>query len=183
MAGHVVGHGGAGAGDVRADMLAALPRLRRFCEGLCRKAGDGDELMQATVERALARSHQFVPGTRVDSWLFRIAQNMFIDDRRRDRRRGTHVPVDEMITLAGDDGRDVVEHRSELAMVYRALDLLPADQRAAFLLVAVEGQSYREAAEILDIPQGTVMSRLARARARIATILDAPDAISDSGVQ
>jgi len=72
---------------------------------------------------------------------------------------------------------------TELAMVYRALDQLPADQRAAFLLVAVEGQSYREAAEILDIPQGTVMSRLARARARIATILDAPDAISDSGVQ
>ena len=70
-------------GTMRADMLAALPRLRRFCEGLCRQgSGDGDELMQATVERALARSHQFVPGTRVDSWLFRIAQNMFIDDRQ-----------------------------------------------------------------------------------------------------
>jgi len=130
--------------------------------------------MQATVERALARSHQFVPGTRVDSWLFRIAQNMFIDDRRRDRRRGMHVPVDDMIALTGDDGRDVVEHRSELAMVYRALDMVPPDQRAAFLLVAVDGQSYREAAEILNVPQGTVMSRLARARARIATILDAP---------
>jgi RNA polymerase sigma-70 factor (ECF subfamily) len=181
MAGRVAGHRGAVDGTMRADMLAALPRLRRFCDGLCRQGGDGDELMQATVERALARSHQFVPGTRVDSWLFRIAQNMFIDDRRRDRRRGAHVPVDDIVTLAGDDGRTVVEHRSELATVYRALDLLPPDQRAAFLLVAVEGQSYREAAEILDIPQGTVMSRLARARARIATILDAsnPDSVPE----
>ena len=131
--------------------------------------------MQATVERALARSHQFAPGTRVDSWLFRIAQNLFIDDRRRDRRRGPHVPVGEIIALAGEDGRTVVEQRSEIAMVYRALDMLPAEQRAAFLLVAVEGQSYREAAEILDVPQGTVMSRLARARARIAAILERQD--------
>jgi RNA polymerase sigma-70 factor, ECF subfamily len=161
------------AGDsLRADMLAALPRLRRFCEGLCRQAGDGDELMQATLERALARSHQFVPGTRVDSWLFRIAQNMFIDDRRRDRRRGVHVPVEDIVSAAGEDGREIVEQRSELAAVYRALDQLPADQRAAFLLVAVEGQSYRQAAEILNVPQGTVMSRLARARARIAAQLD-----------
>jgi RNA polymerase sigma-70 factor, ECF subfamily len=161
------------AGDsLRADMLAALPRLRRFCAGLCRQDGDGDELMQATVERALARSHQFAPGTRVDSWLFRIAQNIFIDERRRVARRGVHVPVEDIAAATGEDGRDIVEQRSELAAVYRALDQLPADQRTAFLLVAVEGQSYREAAEILNVPQGTVMSRLARARARIAIQLD-----------
>jgi RNA polymerase sigma-70 factor, ECF subfamily len=137
--------------------------------------------MQATLERALARSHQFTPGTRVDSWLFRIAQNMFIDDRRRDRRRGVHVPVEDIVSATGEDGRDIVEQRSELAAVYRALGQLPPDQRAAFLLVAVEGQSYRQAAEILNVPQGTVMSRLARARARIAAQLDRQGENDDAG--
>lgn len=158
-------------GKLRADILSVLPRLRRFCEAMCRHAGDGDELMQATVERALARGHLFVPGTRVDSWMFRIAQNIYIDERRRVARRGEHVPVEQIDPLPGVDGRELVEHRSELAAIRRALQSLPADQRATFLLVAVEGQSYREAADALGIPVGTVMSRLARARSRIAILL------------
>lgn len=124
--------------------------------------------MQATVERALLRSHQFDPATRLDSWMFRIAQNIHIDQIRGVRRRGAHVSDEELIELPGDDGRILVENRSDLALAQRALQQVPDDQRAVFLLVVIEGQGYRQAADTLGIPVGTVMSRLARARTRIA---------------
>ncbi|OYW16520.1 MAG: RNA polymerase subunit sigma [Novosphingobium sp. 12-64-8] len=139
-------------GALRAAIVAVLPRLRRFCQARAGNADDGDDLMQATVERALLRSHQFDPATRLDSWMFRIAQNIHIDQIRGVRRRGAHVSDEELIELPGDDGRILVENRSDLALV----------------LVVIEGQGYRQAADTLGIPVGTVMSRLARARARIA---------------
>lgn len=153
--------------SMRAAIVAALPRLRRFCQAMAGNASDGDDLMQSTVERGLSRAHQFQQGTRVDSWLFRIAQNIHIDTIRAGKRRGTSVPVDEIHDVMGEDGRAVVESRSELAAAQRALQAVPDDQRAAFLLVVVEGLSYKEAAEALDVPVGTIMSRLARARGRI----------------
>jgi RNA polymerase sigma-70 factor (ECF subfamily) len=156
---------------MRARIVAALPRLRRFCQAMTGNADDGDDLMQATVERALARSDQFDPQTRLDSWLFRIAQNLHIDAVRRTRRRGAHLPDDELLHMAGEDGRTLVENRSELAVAQHALQQLPEDQRAVFVLVVVEGQGYREVAETLGIPIGTVMSRLARARSRIGDVL------------
>ncbi len=157
----------ANAEPIRDAILAALPRLRRFCQGLAGSAQDGDDLMQSTVERALSRVHQFDPGTRVDSWMFRIAQNIHIDGARAAQRRGRQVPVEDVPDVMGDDGRSITENRSDLAAAQRALQAVPDDQRAAFLLVVVEGMSYREAAETLDVPVGTVMSRLARARGRI----------------
>ena len=163
--------GGADATAMRAAIIAALPKLRRFCQAMAGNPADGDDLMQATVERALARSEQFQQGTRVDSWMFRIAQNLHIDNARAARRRGTAIPVEDIHGLAGDDGRAITESRSELAAVQRALDSVPDDQRAAFLLVVVEGMSYRDAAEALDVPIGTIMSRIARARARIEAAL------------
>lgn len=152
---------------MRAAIVGALPRLRRFCTGLTGNAQDGDDLMQSTVERALARSGQFEPGTRIDSWMFRIAQNLQIDAVRAATRRGVQVPVEALPETAGEDGRETLEQRSELAAAQRALQAIPEDQRAAFLLVVVEGYSYREAAEALGVPVGTIMSRLARARGRI----------------
>ena len=163
--------GTADAQTMRAAIIAALPRLRRICQSMAGNPADGDDLMQATVERALARSEQFQQGTRVDSWMFRIAQNLHIDNARAARRRGTAIPVEDIHGLAGDDGRAITESRSELAAVQRALDSVPDDQRAAFLLVVVEGMSYRDAAEALDVPIGTIMSRIARARARIEAAL------------
>lgn len=148
-------------------MIAALPRLRRFCQGLAGNALDGDDLMQSTVERALSRSDQFEPGTRIDSWMFRIAQNLRIDAVRSAQRRGLHVPIEDWPDTAGEDGRTTLELRSELAAAQRALQTVPEDQRAAFLLVVVEGMSYRDAAEVLEVPIGTIMSRIARARGRI----------------
>lgn len=162
---------GPDSGAMRAQIVAALPRLRRFCRGLTGHAEDGDDLMQSTVERALGRSQQFEPGTRVDAWMFRIARNLHVDRLRSARRRGPHDDIDESFDLPGEDGRVTVENRSDLAAAQRALQSVPEDQRSAFLLVVVEGLSYRDAAEVLDIPVGTIMSRLARARARIESVV------------
>lgn len=158
---------GADDAEFRSAVIAALPRLRRFCQGLAGNAQDGDDLMQSTVERALSRADRFEPGTRIDSWMFRIAQNLRIDAARSAQRRGFHVPIEDMPDTGGEDGRTTVENRSDLAAAQRALQAVPEDQRAAFLLVVVEGMSYREAADALDVPVGTIMSRLARARGRI----------------
>ena len=158
----------------RAAIIAFLPRLRRFCQALTGHPDDGDDLMQATVERALSRIHLFDPASRIDSWMYRIAQNLHIDTIRATRRRGIAVPIDELLPLAGEDGRTLTENRSALAAAQRTLLTVPDDQRAAFALVVIEGLSYREAADALDVPIGTIMSRLARARARIETALAVP---------
>lgn len=156
---------------MRVAIVAMLPRLRRFCQAMAGNAADGDDLMQATVERALLRSGQFEHGTRLDSWMFRIAQNLHIDGTRAAKRRGTAMDVEALHGLAGSDGRDLVESRSELAAAQRALQSLPDEQRAVFAMVVIDGRSYRETAETLDLPIGTVMSRLARARGKIAEAL------------
>jgi RNA polymerase sigma-70 factor (ECF subfamily) len=163
--------GSATAGSVREAIIAALPRLRRFCWALAGNADDGDDLMQATVERALDRAHQFEEGTQLNSWLFRIARNLRIDAARQSARRGLHMTIEDAPEQQGEDGRELVENRSELAAAQRALQALPEDQRATFVLVVVEGLSYREAADLLEVPVGTVMSRLARARGRIEQVI------------
>ncbi len=155
----------------RAAIIAALPRLRRFCWALTGTATDGEDLMQATVERALGRIDQFEAGTRMDSWLFRIARNLRIDGARSQTRRGSPVSLDDLPEREGIDGLALVENRSELAAAQRALAALPDDQRETFVLVVIEGLSYRDAAEVLEVPPGTVMSRLARARDKIDAII------------
>ncbi len=162
---------GPDSGAMRAEIIAALPRLRRFCRGLTGHGEDGDDLMQSTVERALARAYQFETGSRVDAWMFRIARNLHIDAIRSARRRGPQIDIEEIAETSGEDGRDTVENRSDLAAAQRALQSVPEDQRSTFLLVVVEGLSYREAAEVLEVPLGTIMSRLARARARIDAVV------------
>ncbi|MDO7837162.1 RNA polymerase sigma factor [Sphingobium sp. HBC34] len=157
--------------SMRAAIIAALPRLRRFCHAMASSPADGDDLMQSTVEKALTHCDQFRAGSRVDSWMYRIAQNLHIDRSRATRRRGTVVPVEDAYDLVGDDGRATVESRSELAAAQHALSTVPEDQRAAFVLVVVEGLSYKEAAEALEVPIGTIMSRIARARGRIERAL------------
>ncbi len=127
--------------------------------------------MQATLERALGRIEQWQDGTRLDSWMFRIARNINIDEARAAARRGTKVDVDMIADIAGDDGRIITEQRSDLALARRAIAALPDEQRALVALVIIDGQSYRDAAEILDIPIGTVMSRLARARSAIDVVM------------
>lgn len=153
--------------DVKVQMIALLPRLRRFAYGLTGHRDDADDLVQAACERALTRLDQWQPGTRLDSWMYRIVQTTFIDGTRKRRVRGNQVDLDMAQDVAGSDGPAAMEARLTLDSVRTAIGRLPDDQRSALLLVTVEGQSYREAADTLGIPQGTLMSRLARARLRL----------------
>lgn len=149
------------------DLMAYLPRLRRFATGLARNAADADDLCQAAVERALRSRDQWQPGTRLDSWMYRIMRNMWIDETRaRSRREALMAPEDAGATV-GDRGDAAIEARVELGNVDQAMTALPGEQREAILLVLVEGFGYREAADILDIPIGTLTSRLARGRAAL----------------
>lgn len=150
--------------DLRLQIVEFLPRLRRFAYALTGESDQGDDLVQETCARALSRLDQWEPGTRLDSWMFRIAQNLWLDQRRAHKVRGATVEIDEAYDLPGEDGRTVTESRLTLAEAQRGMAQLPADQQVIIGLVCVEGLSYKEAAEILDVPIGTVMSRLARAR-------------------
>lgn len=156
-----------GEDDLRTQIVALLPRLRRFCAALTRNGDAGGDLCQATIERALSRADQFEIGTRLDSWMYRIARNLQIDAARRLQTRGVELEIDDAFDIAGEDGVAVVEGRSDLARAQTAFAALPEEQRALMALVVLEGQSYRDAADLLEIPIGTVMSRLARARRAI----------------
>jgi RNA polymerase sigma-70 factor, ECF subfamily len=153
--------------DLRTQIVDLLPRLRRFCAALTRNGDAGDDLCQATIERALSRSDQFEHGTRLDSWMYRIARNLQIDTVRRQRTRGVELEIDDAFDVVGEDGLATLEGRSDLARAEAAMASLSEDQRALLALVVLDGQSYKDAAEILDIPLGTVMSRISRARRMI----------------
>ncbi len=157
--------------DPRAQIVSLLPRLRRFARGLTSDRHLADDLVQSACLKALERWHQWQPGTSLASWLFRIVQNTWIDEFRARARQPVDEDEDALLDLPGDDGRAIVERRSELRAVRRAIADLPEDQRAVLMLVTVDGLSYQEAADALGIPMGTVMSRLARARVRLTDTL------------
>jgi len=159
--------------QVRAELVSLLPRLRRFAYGLTGSQDDGDDLVQSACERALARLDQFQPGTRLDSWMYRIVQNLWIDQRRaRQARPETGMEPADLEGLAVGDAERELSSRLSIATVQRAVWDLSEDQRSVLLLVCVEGLSYKAAADVLDIPLGTVMSRLARARLAVGRALD-----------
>lgn len=161
------------------QLVAVLPRLRRFARGLTGSAVEADDLVQAACERALARTHQFQAGTRFDSWMFRIVQTVWIDQlRSRDTRRTENE--DAAINMGSDESVRRVEARMALGEVQAAMDTLPSDQRVALLLVTVEGLSYKEAADVAEVPVGTIMSRLARARIALLAKLESGVALRGS---
>ncbi len=163
---------GIAAQNTRNEIVALLPRLRRFCRVLAGSPEAADDLAQNTVVRALERIDQWQTGTRLDSWMFRIAQNINIDEARSASRKGISVDLDALEFVAGDDGRQIAEARSDMSVVRRAVAALPDDQRTLVALVIIEGQSYKDAAAALEIPIGTVMSRLARARQTLAAAVE-----------
>lgn len=150
--------------EFRTRMIDVLPQLRRFAYLLSGSLDRAEDLTQETCLRALASESQWTSGTRLDSWMYRIAQNLWYDRLRATKVRGTPVEVDEAVQLIGIDGRDVIENRQLLQEVVRNIGLLSAEQQILITLVCVDGLSYQEAAETLHLPIGTVMSRLARAR-------------------
>ena len=156
----------------RCEIIELLPRLRRFCMRLTGSADAGDDLTQSTVERALSRIDHWQVGTQLDSWVFKIARNINIDEARVRKRCTEQFDEFETDNAIGEDGRDITENRSTLACIRSVLTTLSYEQRTLITLVIVEGKSYREAAKTLDIPIGTVMSRIARARRIITAVVN-----------
>jgi RNA polymerase sigma-70 factor (ECF subfamily) len=154
--------------SVRNQIAALLPRLRRFALGLTGNPADADDLVQDAVERALRNLHQWQQGTRLDSWMFRITQNLWIDAVRARRVRAVVAHDPEAAEKVAVDGAREVEARLTFADTVRALAELPEEQRAVVALVLIDGMSYRDAADTLNVPMGTVTSRLARARMALA---------------
>lgn len=154
--------------DLRNEIVSLIPRLRRFALGLTTNGTDADDLVQTALEKALVKLDQFQRGTRLDSWLFRIVQTSWIDDRRRARHREDTMETEIVERLPNAPVHQDGETRLALRDINRALAALPDAQRSLAILVLVEGYSYQEAADTLDVPIGTVMSRLSRARKTIA---------------
>jgi len=153
------------------ELIDALPALRRFALSLCRRGDIADDLVQTTVERAVTSRDRYDPQGRLAPWLFRILRNAWIDTLRRQATRGTEIDVTDTPEAAVVDGDRVTESVLMLRKTEEALATLPEEQRAVIVLVCFEELSYAETAEVLDIPRGTVMSRLARGRVALATRL------------
>jgi len=153
-------------------MIDLLPRLRRFAYTLTSNRFEMDDLVQAACERALGRREQFKVGTRMDSWLFRIVYTLKVDACRSKRSRTPHSSFNEEYDSgAADCGRDRMEAKLMLNNVMQAMEQLPEKDQVVLALVCVDGMSYKEAALTLDVPVGTVMSRLARARIKLNTLI------------
>lgn len=150
--------------DLRHQIVELLPRLRRFAYALTGDRERGDDLVQETCVRALSKLDQWQRDTRLDSWMYRIAQNLWFDRNRARKVRGELVDIDAANELPGEDGRAITEGRSTLRIVSQAIETLTKDQQILITLVCLDGLSYKEAADELKVPIGTVMSRLARAR-------------------
>jgi RNA polymerase sigma-70 factor, ECF subfamily len=154
--------------EIGERIVLLLPRLRRFARSLSRNQHDADDLVQSVVERAWRNLAQFKPGASLPGWMFGIMKNAWLDNLRSRKRRGE-------VALPEDSGEhpavSPVDTDTNLWSVSAAMDKLPEDQRLAIALVLVEGLSYKEAAEVLEVPIGTLTSRLARGRTALAVAL------------
>ena len=158
------------AESVHEQLIALLPRLRRFARNLTRSPHDADDVVQIAVERALTRLEQWRSDARLDSWMFKIIRNAWIDEVRARARRDRIFASEE----AGEHvGIAAMDRETDLMSVQSALARLPEDQRIAVSLVLIEGLPYKEAADVLDIPIGTLTSRLARGREALQGLLGA----------
>jgi RNA polymerase sigma-70 factor, ECF subfamily len=160
-----------GIENIQEQIVALLPRLRRFARNLVRNPHDADDVVQIAVERALLRLDQWRTDARLDSWLFKILRNAWIDEVRARARRAKILMPEE----AGEQiGEATMEREIDRWSAETALARLPEDQRLAVGLVLIEGLSYKDAAEVLDVPVGTLTSRLARGREALQEMLRLP---------
>lgn len=156
------------AATLASDIAALLPRLRRFARTITFNREDADDLVQIAVERALNRGAQWEPGSRLDSWVFRIMKNAWIDEVRARIRRDTLFASEEAGEHVGDGSAEA--HQQRMA-IQKAVSLLSDEHRLVVALVLVDGLPYKEAAEVLEIPLGTLTSRLVRARTALQQLL------------
>lgn len=153
------------------EIEGCVPALRRYARALTRNADRADDLVQDCIERALRKRGLFQPSGPLQAWLYRILLNLYRNSLRQTRRRGDHVSIDALVVEPAIPAPQ--PGRIALAEMSRAIDQLPGEQREALLLVVLEGVSYEEAAGILEIPAGTLMSRLSRARAALRQLTGA----------
>jgi RNA polymerase sigma-70 factor, ECF subfamily len=155
------------------EIEGCVPALRRYARALTRDADRADDLVQDCIERAIRKRRLWSPTGPLRAWLFKMLLNIYRNDIRQRRRRGDQIPLDDMLVEPSVPAPQ--PGRIALAEMARAVDTLPVDQREALLLVVLEGASYQEAAGILGIPAGTLMSRLGRARAALRSLTGAHD--------
>lgn len=152
-------------------LVELLPRLRRFAHALTRSPVEADDLVQMTIERALRSKRQWQAGTRLDSWACRIMRNLWIDTARSRSRKEKFEAPEKEAEQVGEDPRDGLDASLDLARAMRAMQRLPEEQREVVALILIEGFGYREASEMLDLPIGTVSSRLVRGRTALLAML------------
>lgn len=150
------------------DFVQHIPRLRRYARALTRDRSRADDLVQDTIERALAKYHLWRPGSDLRAWMFTIMHNVYVNQVRADASAVVSALDDEGVQLAI---RATQSDRLEVLDLQTALSQLPAEQRAVLLLVGLEQMTYEETASVLNVPIGTVMSRLSRARERLRLLL------------
>jgi RNA polymerase sigma-70 factor (ECF subfamily) len=161
--------------NIHEQIVALLPRLRRFARNLTRDPHDADDIVQIALERALTRLHQWQRDARLDSWMFKIIRNAWIDEvRSRGRRDKIFLAEETGVNV----GVDTAGKQATLMSVQAALQQLPEEQRMAVSLVLIEGLPYKEAAEVLEVPIGTVTSRLARGREALQSLVGPEDEIA-----
>jgi RNA polymerase sigma-70 factor, ECF subfamily len=161
-----------GLENIQEQIVALLPRLRRFARNLVRNPHDADDVVQIAVERALLRQDQWRSDARLDSWLFKILRNAWIDQvRSRGRQAKIFMPEEHGEHV----GEASMEREIDRWTAETALTRLPEDQRLAVSLVLIEGLSYKDAAEVLEVPIGTLTSRLARGREALQGMLRLPE--------
>jgi RNA polymerase sigma-70 factor (ECF subfamily) len=151
------------AGSVKESLVSILPKMQRFARTLAGSHDAADDLVQQACERFLRRPETSDNLASLVSWMYRVIHNAWIDEKRSMRTKISD-PLEAGADVTGENGEHIVSTRSTLARVRLEMARLPVDQRAALMLVCVDGLSYQEAAEILSIPVGTLMSRLSRAR-------------------
>jgi RNA polymerase sigma-70 factor (ECF subfamily) len=158
--------------DVRDELMDHVPRLRRYARALINNRDHADDLVQDTLERALGRSELFQTGTDLRAWLFTIMHNVFANQVRKASARAVHVSVDDESVAESEFGVPAEQGRSlEMRDLDYALQRLPTEQREVVLLVGLEEMSYADVALALEIPIGTVMSRLSRGRERLRALM------------
>ena len=150
------------------DITAHLPALLRYARALTRDSADADDLVQETLMRAYENRARFRPDGELKSWLFSILHNTFVSGLRR--RRSYADRMDRVAELGETEAAPEQETHLRLAQIRAAFLTLPNEQREALHLVAIEGMAYGEAADVIGIPLGTLMSRLGRARAALRDI-------------
>jgi RNA polymerase sigma-70 factor, ECF subfamily len=160
----------------KTEMIGLLPRLRRFALSLTRSASDADDLVQDACAAALQKWHQYDPGQPLDRWMFRIIRNLWISEiRKRQVRQGQgHVAAEDATELQTPDADDALAARQ----VQGKVTALPAELSRPLMLVCAEGYSYLEVSELLEIPVGTVMSRIHRARKLLVSTLGQGDRVT-----